>query len=52
MSKGAIHDLNRRGDIFKLHDSCPDSEFNCQKQVMFTRIQYELNGAGFRNKLK
>ena len=36
MSNSAWFDLNSKGDILKLHDKCPNSNCDCQKQITFT----------------
>ena len=51
MSYGAWCDLKSQGDILKLHDECPNSNFNCQKQTTFTPEQFKLKGNGFKNKV-
>ena len=43
--------LDGKGDILKLHDECPSSCCNCQKQVTFTPKQFQLEGAGFKNRM-
>ena len=51
MSNSAWSDLNRDGTFF-WNDICPNSKWNCQKQITFTPKQYQLEGNGFKNKLK
>ena len=36
MSKSAWCDLNKKGDILKLHDKCRNPKYNCQKINTFT----------------
>ena len=40
MSKSAWCDLNRKCNILKLHDKCPNAKCNCQKIVTFTPQHY------------
>ena len=52
MSNSAWYDLNSRGDIRKVHDMCPNAKCKCQKQITFTPKHFQLEIAGFRQKLK
>ena len=52
MSNSAWCDLNRNGTIPNLHDKCPNSKCNYQRQITFTPRQYELEGGGFKNKFR
>ena len=52
MSNSACCDLNSEGDTLKLPDLCEKAECKCQKQIMFTKGQYMLEGNGFRIKLR
>ena len=49
MSNSAWCDLNSEGEVLKLHDICPNSKCNCQKQL--TPRHLHLEGNGFKSKL-
>ena len=51
MSNSAWCDLNSKGDIFKLHDKCPNPNCNCQKIITFTLHQYMFEGGSIETKL-
>ena len=52
MSNSAWCDLNKTGDILKLHDECPNHKRNCQKIITFTPHQYMLEGGSVTSKLE
>ena len=47
MSDSAWCDLNSKGDLLKLHDTCPNKKCNCQKQIIFTPNHFLPERAGF-----
>ena len=51
MSNSAWTDLNSKGNILKLHDKCPNSEYGCHKIITFTPHQYMLEGGSIKSKL-
>ena len=52
MSQSAWCDLNAKGDTLKMHDNCSNPKCRCEKQITFTPRQFQLEGAGFENKLQ
>ena len=52
LSNSAWTDLNTNGTPLKLHDMCPNGRCKCQKQISFTPKQFQLEGSGFKNKMK
>ena len=52
LSNSAWCDLNSKDDIFKLHDKCPDPEYNCQNIITFTSHQLMLEGGSIKSKLQ
>ena len=52
MSSSAGCDLNSKGNILKLHDTCPNPKRNCQKIVTFTPHQKLLDGGSIKSKLQ
>ena len=52
MSNSAWCDLNKNCTVLKLHDFCHNPKCKCQKQITFSPNQFQLEGAGFQNKLK
>ena len=52
MSTSAWTDLNANGTLLKLHDMCPNARCKCQKQITFTPNQFQLEGSGFKDKMK
>ena len=52
MSNTAWCDLNKNCTVLKLHDMCHNPKCKCQKQITFTRNQFQLEGNGFKNKLQ
>ena len=52
MSNSAWTDLNSQGNIFKLHDKCPNPKCNCQKIITFTPHQFMLEGGSTKSKLQ
>ena len=40
------------GDILKLHDICHNQKCKCKKQITFTLMQFQLEGAGFKNTMQ
>ena len=49
MSNSAWCDLNRKGDLLKLHDKCPNVECNSREQITFAPRHFQLEGAGSRS---
>ena len=41
-------DLNKKGNLLKVHDMCPNPKCNCQKQITFTPKLFLLEGAVFK----
>ena len=52
MSNSAWCDLNKNCFVLKLHDMCQKPKCNCQKQITFTRRQFQLEGNGFKKTMK
>ena len=52
MPDSAWTDLNKKGNILKLHDKYPNPKFGCQKNITFTPQQYTLEGGSIKNKLQ
>ena len=52
MSNSAWCDLNKNCTVLKFHDFCHKPKCKCQKQIIFTPKQFQLEGAGFENTLK
>ena len=52
MSNQAWTDLNSKGNIFKLHDKCPNPKCGCQRIITFTPHQYMLEGVSIKSKLQ
>ena len=52
ISNSAWCDLNRKGNILKLHDKSPNPKCKCQKINTFTPHQYMLEGGSIKSKLK
>ena len=52
MSNSAWTDLNRKGNILKLHEKCPNPKRGCQKLIIFTPYQYMLEGGSIKCKLQ
>ena len=52
MSKSAWCDLNSKVDILKLLDKCPNPKCKCQKQIIFTPRQFQLEGSEFKSTMK
>ena len=52
MSNSAWCDLNKNCTVLKLHDMCHNPKCKCQKQITFSPNQFQLEGSGFKNKLK
>ena len=48
MSNSAWCDLNKNYTVLKLHDMCHNPKCKCQKQIIFSRNQFQLEGAGFK----
>ena len=48
MSNQAWCDLNSKGDILKLRDHCSNLKCKCQKQIIFTPQQFQLEQSGFK----
>ena len=52
MSNSAWCDLNKNCTVLKLHDMCHNPKCICQKQITFSRNQFQLEGGGFKNTMK
>ena len=52
MSNSAWCDLNKNCTVLKLHDMSHNPKCKCQKQITFSPNQFQLEGSGFKNKLK
>ena len=52
MSSSAWCDLNKNCTVLKLHDMCHNPKCKCQKQILFSPNQFQLEGAGFKNTMK
>ena len=52
MSNSALFDINKNCTVLKLHDMCHNPKCKCQKQIIFTPNQFQLEGAGFKNTMK
>ena len=52
MSNSAWCDLNRKGNILKLHDKCLNPKCNCQMVITLTPHQNMLEGGMIRSKLQ
>ena len=51
MSISAWCDLNKNCNVSKLHNMCHNPKCKCQKQITFSPNQFQLEGAGFKNKM-
>ena len=51
MSSLARCDLNNKSDLLKLHDTCPNNKWFCQKMITFSPKQFQMEGSGFKSKL-
>ena len=52
MSSSAWTDSNKKGNILKLHDKCPNPKYNCQKIINFMPLQNMLEGGSVKSKLR
>ena len=52
MSNSAWCDLNKNCTVLELHDMCHNPKCKCQKQITFSPNQFQLEGSGFKKKLK
>ena len=52
MSNSAWCDLNKNCTDLKLHDMCHNPKYKCQKQITFSPKQFQVEGAGFKTKMK
>ena len=52
MSNSAWTDLNKKGNLLKLHDKCPNPKCGCQKIISFTPHQHMLEGGSIKSKLQ
>ena len=52
MSNNAWCDLNKTCTVLKLHDFCHNPKCKCQKQIIFSANQFQLEGPGFKNTMK
>ena len=52
MSNSACCDLDKKGNILKLHDNCTNPKCNCQKVISFTPHQNMLEGGSVKSKLQ
>ena len=50
MSNSAWCVLNKNCTVPKLHDMCHNPKCKCQKQITFSPNQFQMEGAGFKNK--
>ena len=51
-SNSAWCDLNKNCTVLKRHDMCHDPKCKCQKQITFTRRQFQLEGGSIKSKLQ
>ena len=49
MSNSAWCDLNKNCTVLKLHDMCHNPKCNCQKQILFTPKQFQLEGGSMKS---
>ena len=52
MSNSAWCDLNKNCTVLKLHDMCHNPKCKCQKMIIFTPNQYQLEGGSIKSKLQ
>ena len=52
MFNAAWCDFSSKGDILKLHNMCPNPKLERQNQITFTPRQFQMEGAGFKNKVE
>ena len=52
VSKAACCNIERNGDLVKLHGMCQNLKWNRQIKVTFTPIQFQLEGNCFIEKLQ
>ena len=52
MSLSAWSDLNKKRNILKLHDKCPNPKCGCQKVKSFTPHQYMIEGGSIKSKVQ
>ena len=52
MSNSAWCGLKKDCIVLKLHDLCHNPQCKCQKQTIFSRRQFHLEGNGFKNTMK
>ena len=52
MSNSAWCDLNKNCTVLKLHDMCHNPKCKCQKLIIFSPKQLQLDGAGFKKTVK
>ena len=52
MSNQAWCDLKSKCGILKLHDICHNSKCRCQKQITFKPREFQMEGAGFKNRIR
>ena len=52
MSISAWCDLIKNCTVLKLHIMCHNPKCKCQKQIIFSPNQFQLEGAGFKNTMR
>ena len=52
MSNSAWYDINKGCTVLKLHDMCHNPKCNCQKQIIFTPSQFQLEGGSVKSELR
>ena len=52
MSNSAWCDLKKNCTLLKLHDMCHNPKCNCQKQITFSPKHFQVEGNGFKYKIK
>ena len=52
MLNSAWCDLIGKGDTLKLHDKCPNCKCTCEKQIVFSPKQIQLQGSGSKHNLQ
>ena len=50
ISNSAWCDLNKKGNILKLHHKRPNHKCNCHENISFTPHQYMLEGGSIKSK--
>ena len=52
ISNSAWRDMNKNCTVLKLHDMCHNPKCKCQKMIIFSPNQFQLEAAGFKNTMK